>query len=99
MTSVAGQIKGPNKNAPCQPALAYQADRLILSGKAGGDEWTPAWSWAGFRFIEVTAPRNVAVTEAAVECYPLRTDVPLVSNFSSSDPALQDLRTLTRNTL
>lgn len=98
MTSVAGQIKGPNPDAPCQPAVAYQADRLTLSGRAAGDDWTPSWSWHGFRYIEVTVRKGLAITDGGVECYPMRTDVEVVSNFSSSDPFLQDLRTLTRNT-
>ena len=32
----------------------------------------------------------------AVECYPMRTDVDLIANFSSSDPFLDQLRTLNR---
>jgi hypothetical protein len=34
----------------------------------------------------------------AVECYPMRTDVDLIANFSSSDPFLDSLRRLNRNT-
>ena len=68
----------------------------ILSGRA--DDWTPAYSWHGFRYIEVTVPHGVAVDASSVECYPMRTDVEVVANFSSSDPFLERLRTLNRNT-
>ena len=97
MTSAAGQIKGANKLEPCQPALAYQGDVLTLSGQ-GVDDWTPAWSWHGFRYVEVTAPAGVEVAASSVECYPMRTDVDVVTNFTSSDPFLAQLRQLVRNT-
>ena len=105
MTSVAGQIKGPTENTCIRNPgrsvatglhVAYQADELTLSGRA--DDWTPAYSWHGFRYIEVTAPLGVSVDATSVECYPMRTDVDLVANFSSSDPVLEQLRTLNRNT-
>ena len=105
MTSVAGQIKGPTENTCIRNPgrsiatglhVAYQADELTLSGRA--DDWTPAYSWHGFRYIEVTAPLGVNVDATSVECYPMRTDVDLIANFSSSDPVLEQLRTLNRNT-
>ena len=58
MTSVAGQIKGANE-LPCIVNegrtlanglhVAFQQDTLTLSG--GNDDWTPSWSWHGFRSI------------------------------------------------
>ena len=56
LTSSAGQIKAPNPHAPCQPPLAYQGDVFTLSGGADGDVFTPAYSWHGFRYIEVELP-------------------------------------------
>lgn len=50
------------------------------------------------RFIEVVVPEGVSVTQSSVECYPMRSDVDIVTNFTSSDPFLADLRQLTRNT-
>ncbi len=53
----------------------------------------------GFRYIEVTVPHGMKVgpeEPGAVECYPMRTDVDIVANFSSSDPFLDQLRTLNR---
>ena len=102
MTSVAGQIKGATENVCIENIIgtehiAYQADSLTLSGAQGGDDWTPSWSWHGFRFIELTLPAGAGLT-ADVECYPMRTDVALISNFTSSEPFLTELRTLSRNT-
>ena len=59
-TSVAGQIKGPTENTCIENPgrsvgsgrhVAFQSDEMILSGRA--DEWTPEYSWHGFRYIEV----------------------------------------------
>ena len=53
----------------------------------------------GFRYIEITVPHGMKVgpeDPGAVECYPMRTDVDIVANFSSSDPFLDQLRTLNR---
>ena len=98
MTSVAGQIKSANPHAPCQPPLAFQGDSLVLSGRGGGDEWsTGAYSWHGFRFVEITLPVGAALVHD-VTCYPLRTDVARVANFSSSSAQLNRLSTLNRHT-
>ena len=110
MTSVAGQIKGPTENScidnPGRSVetgqhVAYQADELTLSGRGTADEWTPSYSWHGFRYIEVTVPHGMKVgpeEPGAVECYPMRTDVDVIANFTSSDPFLSEIRTLNRNT-
>ena len=98
MTSVAGQIKAPNAAAPCQPAVAYQADTLTLSGRAGGDAWSSgAYSWHGFRYVEVALPATASLVGDVV-CHPMRTDVSRVANFSSSSAALERLRPLNRHT-
>jgi alpha-L-rhamnosidase len=110
MTSVAGQIKGPTENLCVENPgrsletglhVAFQADELTLSGRETPDDWTPSYSWHGFRFVELTVPLGMTIgpdTAGAVECYPMRTDVDIVANFTSSDPFLSDLRTLNRNT-
>ena len=97
MTSVAGQIKSKNKDAPCQPPLAYQGDSLVLSGRSDGDRWGTAYAWHGFRFLEVSLPEGAKLL-ADVVCHPMRTDVDRVANFSSASPALDQLRTLNRRT-
>ena len=102
MTSVAGQVKAPNPEAPCQPHVAYQGDQLTLSGAAEGDEFTPAYSWHGFRYIEVELPIGAELIGPndglGAVCFAMRTDVKLVAHFASSDPRLGHLRTLARNT-
>eukprot|EP01065_Artemidia_motanka_P025898 TRINITY_DN30832_c0_g1_i1.p1 TRINITY_DN30832_c0_g1~~TRINITY_DN30832_c0_g1_i1.p1 ORF type:complete len:944 (+),score=232.22 TRINITY_DN30832_c0_g1_i1:49-2832(+) len=94
MTSVAGQVKGPNPKQPCQPDVAYQRDLLVLG--AGTTQWSPAWSWHGFRYFDIEVPSGVTVH--AVTCHPMRSDMPTVTTFESSDPALSTLRQLNRNT-
>lgn len=56
------------------------------------------YSWHGFRYIELTVPHGVTVDATSVECYPMRTDVEVIANFSSADPFLDQLRMLNRNT-
>lgn len=59
------------------------------------DDWTPQWSWHGFRYIEVTVPHHMSwgpEEVGAVVCYPMRTDVDLIANISTSDPFLAELR-------
>ena len=96
LTSVAGHIAEKNPNAPCQPDVAYQSDTLILGALAV--DWTPAWSWHGFRYIEVTTPTFVSLDDISIRCFTMRSGVDLVANFSSSDPWLSDLRQLVQNT-
>jgi alpha-L-rhamnosidase len=96
MTSVVGQIKSKNPKAPCQPEVAYQQDTLTLGSRSV--DWTPSWSWHGFRYIEVTLPAAVPLTNFSVECFSLRSNVDVIANLSSSDPWLSDLRGFVRNT-
>eukprot|EP00928_Gymnodinium_smaydae_P037929 TRINITY_DN26270_c0_g3_i1.p1 TRINITY_DN26270_c0_g3~~TRINITY_DN26270_c0_g3_i1.p1 ORF type:complete len:1010 (-),score=119.70 TRINITY_DN26270_c0_g3_i1:356-3385(-) len=97
MTSVAGQIKAPNPDTPCQPAVAVQSDQLTLSGRTGGDVWSPSWGWRGFRYVQVDLPLGAPVSAVDVECYPMRSDLRRISNFTSSDAGLQQIRVMTRN--
>ncbi|CAB9517107.1 Alpha-L-rhamnosidase [Seminavis robusta] len=96
-TSAAGGIKKQrNPKVPCQPDVAYQGDTLTLGAQAV--QWTPSWSWHGFRYIEVTTPSSVRLEDVSIRCFTMRTDVDLVANFSSSDPWLSDLRQVVKNT-
>ena len=99
MTSVAGQIKGTNSKSPCQPEVAYQSDTIIVGSH--DVDWTPKWSWHGFRYIEVTAPSILSFDndDITIDCFTMRTDVDTVFNFSSSNDWLSnDLRQLVKNT-
>ncbi|KAJ9438626.1 hypothetical protein DIPPA_34104a, partial [Diplonema papillatum] len=97
LTSTAGQIKAANPNAPCQPTLAYQQDHYTLRGSDNTDReiWTPAFSWHGFRYVEVTT----AAVVSSVRCYPLATEVPrFMTHFTTSDTTLQKLYNVAVNT-
>jgi hypothetical protein len=50
------------------------------------------------RLLTIATSVWVHNTAGAVVCYPMRTDVDIVANFSSSDPFLDEIRTLNRNT-
>ena len=95
-TSVAGHITSKNPDVPCQPDVAAQQDVVQLGSRSL--DWTPSWSWHGFRYIEMTLPPSLPLSDVSVECFTMRTDVDVVANFSSSDPWLSDLRQLVRNT-
>ena len=77
--------------------LKYQFLYVHLAGRAGGDAWEPSYSWRGFRYVELALPDGAALLEPVV-CYPMRTDVPTVAAFSSSEPVLAELRALARHT-
>ncbi|CAB9522605.1 K05989 alpha-L-rhamnosidase [Seminavis robusta] len=96
-TSVVGQLK-KRSETKCQPDIAYQQDIITLGDKPL--DWTPSWSWHGFRYIQVTLPAGIHYSKHfQVDCFTMRTDVDvIVSNFTSSDPWLDELRTLVRNT-
>ena len=62
MTSVAGQIKGNQKNAegvmesiggPGAPSIAWQSDTYIAKG-GGVESYTPRFTFHAFRYVEVT---------------------------------------------
>jgi len=97
LTSTAGAITTANKNVPCQPEIASQEDIIIL-GSTMEVDWTPSWSWRGFRYIEVTVPPFLSMQDIKMDCFTMRTDVDAVANFTSSDPWLSDMRQLVRNT-
>ena len=96
LTSVAGGIYERNPNVPCQPDIAYQQDLVILGSH--GVDWTPSWSWHGFRYIEATIPQDLDPDDLYMECFTMRTDVDVISNFTSSDPWLSQLREMVQNT-
>jgi alpha-L-rhamnosidase len=53
MTAVAGQIKNPNRDYGGAPVPAVQSDTYVCKG-GGTEEWTPRFTFHGFRYVEVT---------------------------------------------
>ena len=55
-------IENPGRSLATGQHVAFQADEMTLSGReAGPDDWTPSYSWHGFRYIEVTVPHGMKV--------------------------------------
>ena len=89
LTSVAGQIKSGN-GGPCAPEVAFQEDHYVLRGDAGGETFTPRWTWHAGRYIMATgdAAALAALDVGATRCFPLRSDVAPAGSWVSSSPLL-----------
>jgi len=99
MTSVAGQVKGGN-GGECAPQIAFAEDHYTARGDAGGECFTPQWTWHAARYVMVTgdAAALAALSVARTQCHPLRSDVAQISSFEASDPLLNAIHTLALNT-
>jgi len=90
MTAVAGQIKGGN-GGPGAPQIAWQEDSYILKG-SGIEEWSPRFTFHGFRFIEITGwPGRPSLSE--VEGLRMSADLQEHGTFSSSNEMFNKLDT------
>ena len=69
---------------------ARATDTYILRGDKHGEEWTPRFTFHGFRYVEVTGypgkPGREAITGIV-----LHSDTPLTSGFECSDPVANRL--------
>ena len=94
MTSVCGQIKGTRKakdtdakeesvGGPGSPAIAWQSDTYIASGR-GAEIYTPRFTFRAFRYVEITGclgkPSLGMITGLR-----LNSDVARVGSFSCSN--------------
>jgi alpha-L-rhamnosidase len=95
MTSVAGQIKGKKKDSdesvggPGAPDVAWQQDVYIAAG--GGETYRPDFTFHAFRYMEVTGLPE-APAAADVRAFPTYSDLPSASDFSCSNPLLNDIQ-------
>ena len=96
MTSVAGQLKHKS-SAQCDgcPALVDQQDTYILKG-GSSEKWVQRFVWHGMRYAEVVWTDGVVLH--SLTGLPLYTDLPFVSEFSSSSTLLNDVDTMLQNT-
>ncbi|MDF2920097.1 MAG: hypothetical protein K0S70_4315, partial [Microbacterium sp.] len=74
----------------------FQTDRIILddTGVDGPLRWHPRFTWHGFRYVEVRAPRLPRLRAAIVH-----TRAPRIGRFSCSDPLLNTIHELTVRTI
>ena len=95
MTSVAGQIKGKKKDSdesvggPGAPDIAWQQDVYIAAG--GGETYRPDFTFHAFRYMEVTGLPE-APAAADVRAFNTYSDLPSASDFSCSNPLLNDIQ-------
>eukprot|EP01061_Rhynchopus_euleeides_P039938 TRINITY_DN6855_c0_g1_i1.p1 TRINITY_DN6855_c0_g1~~TRINITY_DN6855_c0_g1_i1.p1 ORF type:complete len:1019 (+),score=341.54 TRINITY_DN6855_c0_g1_i1:37-3093(+) len=102
MTSVAGQIKRANKDAPCQPDVAYQRDDFLLQKSTATSIWEPKFSWHGMRYIELEIYSNGSTLmsdNVTVTCYAMRTSIDeALTDLAISDAKLQKTLDMSLNT-
>jgi alpha-L-rhamnosidase len=98
MTSVAGQIKGKNKNGelkggPYSPDIAWQSDTYIASGKEL-EYYTPKFTFHAFRYVEVTGyPGTPEIDD--MEGMRLSSDLTKVGSFECSNKLFNDIQKIT----
>jgi alpha-L-rhamnosidase len=104
MTSVAGQIKHPHKNAagevesaggPGAPIVAWQSDTYIAKG--GGETYQPKFTFHAFRYMEISGLAK-PVAPAAVIALRLNSDVESAGGFSCSNELFNQIQEMTRRT-
>lgn len=74
-----------------------QVDRYTLNGK-GTETWEPRFSYKGFRFVQVDSPADVPLS-LSLEGREVHTDVRSTGTFACSDPMLNALHTMSRQSL
>jgi alpha-L-rhamnosidase len=94
MTAVAGQIKRNNAEGisiggPGAPEIAEQVITYTLKG-GGPEEYTPKFTFHGFRYVEVTGYPG-SLPEGAIQGLRLNTDVEQVGHFQCSNPMFNQL--------
>jgi alpha-L-rhamnosidase len=95
MTSVTGQIKGVRENAAIgAPETAVQTDVYVCRG-GGAEEWTPRFTFHGFRYVELTGFPGT-LTTGALEGNRLNSDVASAGEFSCSNPLLNRIQEVVR---
>ncbi len=96
LTTTAGHIKEMwnLKGGPGAPKTAWQEDRYIVKG-AGVEEWSPRFSFHGFRYIEITGwPGTPTVNN--IEGLRMNTDLAAAGEFSCSNGMFNQLQEAVR---
>lgn len=86
LTTVAGHIKEMWKldGGPGAPPTAWQQDEYVLAGH-GVETWSPAFTFHGFRFIEITGwPGKPTVKD--IEGLRMNADLARTGEFACSNP-------------
>lgn len=102
LTAVAGQIKGfredgTPRGGPGAPEIAWQSNSYTLRG-GGPEEYTPRFTYHGFRYVEVTGFPGRPTLES-IEGLRLNTDVEPVGSFTCSNQRFNRLHEAVQWTL
>ncbi len=103
MTAVAGQIKGlkPDgtpRGGPGSPEIAWQANSYTLRGDGAPEEYTPRFTFHGFRYVEVTGFPGTPTLDS-IEGLRLNTDVEAAGSFSCSNKRFNQIQEMVQGTL
>ncbi|MGN0202387.1 MAG: family 78 glycoside hydrolase catalytic domain [Candidatus Cryptobacteroides sp.] len=79
------------------PGYEFQTDNYILKG-SGSEEWTPSFTYHGFRYAEVKTSVPMELGEDNLTALYLHTDVESIGSFKCSNPLLDTLWSMTRRT-
>jgi alpha-L-rhamnosidase len=75
----------------------HQVDRYVLRGGAA-ETWEPRFSYKGFTYVQVDGYPG-RPTAASVQARELHTDVPSIGDFTSSNPLLNTIHKMTRQSI
>ncbi|SDL40786.1 alpha-L-rhamnosidase [Siphonobacter aquaeclarae] len=81
---------------PTDDTDPFQTDIFILNGK-GEQSFMPSFSYKGFQYVEVTAPRETELRPENLTGYFMHSDVPAVGTVRSSNPTLDKIWWATNN--
>jgi len=101
MTSVAGQIKGINKEGllrggPFSPDTAWQGDTYITKGE-GLEFYTPRFTFHAFRYVEVIGYPGEPELDA-LEGLRLNSNLNKTGSFKCSNTLFNDIQNITEHT-
>lgn len=94
-----GHIDQRNINMHLRPRNAremIQTDIYILKG-LGKETFVPAFTYHGFRYIELKADRPIAREQIELQALRLHSNVPVAGNFRCSNNLLNDIFSICKN--
>lgn len=81
---------------PVDDSDPFQTDILLLSG-TGEDTFTPRFNYKGFRYVEVTSDRPIALHQNSLTAFFVHSDVTQTGTINASNPLVNGLWQATNN--
>ncbi len=79
------------------PGYDFQTDKYIMKG-GGTENWTPSFTYHGFRYVEVRSSEPVKMDESSLTALHFHTALESVGSFDCSNDLLDSLWRMTRRT-